>query len=136
MEINMLNKVQIIGRVGQEPEIRYTQENKPVANLSVATTEKWKDKSGQQQEKTEWHRVVIFGGIAGVVEKYVKKGDLLFVEGKLQTRKWTDNNGQDKYSTEIVLDINGNMVMLGGKSEQSKPQEQDNDGGFNDEVPF
>lgn len=132
----MLNKVQIIGRVGQEPEIRYTQENKPVANLSVATTEKWKDKSGQQQEKTEWHRVVIFGGIAGVVEKYVKKGDLLFLEGKLQTRKWTDNNGQDKYSTEIVLDINGNMVMLGGKSEQSKPQEQDNDGGFNDEVPF
>jgi single-strand DNA-binding protein len=116
----MLNKVMLIGNVGREPEIRYTNDGKPIANLTVATSEKWKDKDGNQQESTEWHRVVLFGSIAQIVEKYVSKGSKLYLEGKLQTRKWTDNAGVDKYTTEVVVDgFKGAMRLLDGKGEPS-----------------
>ena len=112
-----LNKVQIMGNLGRDPEIRHTQDGKAIANVTVATTESWKDQSGQKQERTEWHRVVVFGGIAGVVEKYLKKGAPVYFEGKLQTRKWTDNSGVEKYTTEIVVDQRGTMQMLGGRGD-------------------
>lgn len=108
-----LNKVVLIGNLGADPEIRNTQSGDKVANLSIATTESWKDASGTRQSKTEWHRVVVFGGLAGVCDNYLKKGSKIYIEGKLQTRKWTDNNGQDKYTTEIVVNgFGGNMIML------------------------
>ncbi|MBI1362668.1 MAG: single-stranded DNA-binding protein [Proteobacteria bacterium] len=111
-----LNKVQIIGNVGRDPEVRYTGDNRAVANVTVATSENWTDKSGQKQEKTEWHRVVVFGKLAEVVEKYLKKGSSVYFEGKLQTRKWQGQDGQDRYTTEIVVDqFGGQMVMLGGR---------------------
>ena len=112
-----VNKVILLGNVGKDPEIRYMQNGDPVANLSIATSETWKNKStGQAEEKTEWHRVVMFGKLAGIVEQYVRKGTQLYVEGKLQTRKWQDQSGQDRYSTEIVVDgFNGQMQMLGGR---------------------
>lgn len=126
-----LNKVQIIGNLGRDPEIRYTQDNRPIANVSVATTESWKDQSGQKQEKTEWHRVVVFGNLAGVIEKYLKKGDSVYFEGKLQTRKWTGQDGKDNYSTEVVIDRGGNMVMLGsGRGGASA-----SDGGYGQSAP-
>ena len=109
----MLNKVTLIGNLGADPEVRNTQNGDKVANVSVATTEKWKDQSGMQQERTEWHRVVFFGGVAGVVESYLKKGSKIYVEGKLQTRKWQDQQGQDRYTTEIVVSgFGGTMIML------------------------
>jgi single-strand DNA-binding protein len=114
-----LNKVQLIGNVGQEPEVRFTQDGRPIANLSIATSESWNDKQGQKQEKTEWHRVVAFGKLAEIIQQYVHKGSKLFIEGKLQTRKWTDNQGQDKYTTEIVISgFDSNMIMLDGRSQQ------------------
>ena len=131
----MLNKCTFIGNTGADPEVRYTQDNKPIANLSLGCTESWKDKNGERQEKTEWVRVVVFGGLAGVVEKYVKKGHKLYIEGKLQTRKWQDNEGNDRYSTEVVVDgFGGNMIMLGGKAEstQATPAAEP----VTDEVPF
>jgi single-strand DNA-binding protein len=100
-----VNKVILIGNVGRDPEIRYTSGGDAIANLSVATTERWKDKaSGEMQEKTEWHRLSVFGRKAEVIGEYVKKGSSLYVEGRLQTRKWTDKDGNDKYTTEIVVD--------------------------------
>ena len=140
----MLNKIMLIGHVGQEPEIRYTQDGKPIANLSLATTEKWKSKGGEAQEKTEWHRIVVFGGLAGVVEKYVKKGDKLYIEGKIQTRNWTDNEGVKRYSTEVAVDIKGTLLMLGGKSEpKTQPKKRSRAGTveeegtpFDDKIPF
>ena len=111
-----VNKVILLGNVGKDPEIRYMQNGDPVANLSIATSESWKNKQGEAQEKTEWHRVVMFGKLAGIVEQYVRKGTQLYVEGKLQTRKWQDQSGQDRYSTEIVVDgFNGQLQMLGGR---------------------
>ena len=111
-----VNKVILLGNVGKDPEIRYMQNGDPVANLSIATSESWKNKQGEAQEKTEWHRVVMFGKLAGIVEQYVRKGTHLYVEGKLQTRKWQDQSGQDRYSTEIVVDgFNGQLQMLGGR---------------------
>ncbi|MBF0455934.1 MAG: single-stranded DNA-binding protein [Magnetococcales bacterium] len=111
-----LNKVQLIGNVGQEPDIRFTQDGRPIANFSVATSETWKDKQGQRQEKTEWHRVVAFGKLAEIIQQYVHKGSKLFIEGKMQTRKWTDNQGQDKYTTEVVITpFDGQMIMLDGR---------------------
>ena len=99
-----LNKVILIGNVGQEPQIRQTQGGSPIANFTLATTERWKDKmSGEQKSKTEWHRIVVFGDLAKVVENYVKKGDKLYIEGSLQTRKWQDNNGLERQTTEIIL---------------------------------
>ena len=120
-----LNKVMLIGNVGQDPEIRFTKEGKAVANMSLATSESWNDKQGQAQDRTEWHRVVVFGNLAEIVQQYVNKGDKLYMEGKIQTRKWTDKDGHDRYTTEIVVDgFGGQMIMLGGQgrgSQQSGP---------------
>ena len=121
----MLNKVTLIGNLGQDPDIRQTSDGRELANLSLATTEKWKDKNtGEKREKTEWHRVVIFNqSLVAIIKNYVKKGSKLYVEGQLQTRKWTDNNGVDKYTTEIVLQ-NFNSTLLILKNENEKQQEQ------------
>lgn len=119
-----LNKVILIGHLGRDPEIRTTQDGTKVANLSIATSEHWKDKnSGERREKTEWHRVVVFDErLVGVVEKYLKKGSLLYLEGALQTRKWTDQSGTEKYTTEIVLQkYRGEITMLGGKPDDNDP---------------
>lgn len=124
--MSSLNKVTLIGNVGRDPEIRTTQDGMKVCNLSIATSEHWKDKSsGERKEKTEWHRVTIFNDrLVGVVEQYVKKGAKLYLEGSLQTRKWTDKDGAEKYSTEIVLQkFRGEIVMLDGKGE-AKDEEQ------------
>lgn len=97
----MLNKVMLIGNLGADPELKYTQSGVAVCNFSVATSERWKDKDGQQQEATEWHRVVVWKKLAEVCEDYLHKGSKVYVEGKLQTRKWQDQNGNDRYTTEI-----------------------------------
>src|SRR6266511_4301195 len=110
-----VNKVILIGNLGRDPEIRRTQDGRPIANLSVATSDSWRDKTtGEKREKTEWHRVVIFSeGLCRVVEQYLKKGSKVYLEGSLQTRKYQDKDGQDKYSTEIVLqNFNSTLVML------------------------
>lgn len=112
-----VNRVILVGHLGKDPEIRYMQNGDAVANLSLATTESWKDKaSGQKQEKTEWHRVSMFGRVAEVAGEYLKKGSLIYIEGKLQTRKWQNKEGVDQYTTEIVAN---EMKMLGGKNEPS-----------------
>ena len=115
-----VNKVILVGNLGADPEIRRTQDGRPIANLSVATSESWRDKnSGERREKTEWHRVVIFNeGLCKIAENYLKKGSKVYLEGQLQTRKWQDQSGQDKYSTEVVLQgFNGNLTMLDGRNE-------------------
>lgn len=112
-----LNKVMLIGNLGADPEIRSFQNGGKVANLRIATSETWKDRNtGERQERTEWHTVAIFSeGLIGVVERYLKKGSKVYVEGSLQTRKWQDQNGQDRYSTEVVLrGMNGTLTMLDG----------------------
>jgi single-strand DNA-binding protein len=114
-----VNKVILVGNLGKDPEIRRTQDGRPIANLSIATSESWRDKAtGERKEKTEWHRVVIFNeGLCGVAEKYLKKGAKVYIEGALQTRKWTDKDGIEKYSTEVVLQgFNSQLTMLDGKS--------------------
>jgi len=114
-----INKVILVGNLGKDPEIRRTQDGRAIANLSVATSESWRDKAtGERKEKTEWHRVVIFNeGLAKVAEQYLKKGAKVYVEGQLQTRKWTDKEGQDRYTTEVVLGrFNGQLTMLDGRS--------------------
>jgi single-strand DNA-binding protein len=114
-----VNKVILIGNLGKDPEIRATSNGGKLCNLSIATSESWKDKTtGERKEKTEWHRVSIFSeGLAGVCEKYLKKGSKVYIEGQLQTRKWQDKEGQDRYTTEIVIsNFNGSMTMLDGKS--------------------
>ncbi len=113
-----VNKVILVGNLGKDPEVRHTQDGKAIVNLSIATSENWRDKStGERKEKTEWHRVVIFNdNIAKVAEQYLKKGSTVYIEGQLQTRKWTDKDGVDKYSTEVVLqNFNSTLTMLGGK---------------------
>lgn len=113
-----INKVTLIGNVGNEPEIRQTQQGKEIANLSIATSESWRDKNtGEKREKTEWHRVVVFNeGLVKVIKNYVHKGSKLYIEGALQTRKWTGNDGVEKYTTEVVLQgYNGNLTMLDSK---------------------
>jgi single-strand DNA-binding protein len=113
-----VNKVILVGNLGKDPEIRRTQDGRPIANLSVATSEQWRDKAtGERKEKTEWHRVVIFSeGLAKVAEQYLKKGAKVYIEGQLQTRKWTDQSGVEKYSTEVVLQgFNSNLTMLDGR---------------------
>ena len=114
-----VNKVILVGNLGADPEIRYTQAGKKIANLRLATSESWKDRqSGERREKTEWHRVVIFNeGLANITEQYLKKGSKVYVEGQLQTRKWQGNDGQDRYSTEVVLQsFNSALTMLDGRS--------------------
>jgi len=115
-----VNKVILVGNLGRDPEVRRMTSGEPVVNLSVATSETWRDKaSGERKEKTEWHRVVIFNkNLAEVAEKYLRKGSKVYVEGQLQTRKWTDKDGQEKYSTEVVLqNFRGELTMLDGRSE-------------------
>jgi single-strand DNA-binding protein len=114
-----VNKVILIGNLGKDPEIRRTQDGRPIANLSVATSENWRDKAtGERKEKTEWHRVVIFSEpLCKIVEQYLKKGAKVYIEGALQTRKWTDASGVEKYSTEVVLQgFNSTLTMLDGRS--------------------
>ncbi len=118
-----LNKVLLIGRLGNDPEIKQMSNGKNVARLSVATSETWKDKnSGERKEKTEWHRVVIFNeGLVGVVQQYLKKGSQVYIEGQIQTTKYTDNNGQEKYSTQIILQgYNSTLTMLGSSNSGGK----------------
>src|SRR3954464_777182 len=114
-----VNKVILIGNLGADPEIKRTQDGRPIANLRLATTDTWRDKnSGERKEKTEWHRVVIFNeGLCKVAEQYLKKGAKVYVEGQLQTRKWTDQSGVEKYSTEVVLqNFNSTLTMLDGRN--------------------
>ena len=108
-----VNKAILIGNLGKDPEVRYMPSGEAIANITLATTDTWKDKSGEKQERTEWHRVSFFGRQAEVVGEYLKKGSQIYVEGRIQTRKWQDKEGQDRYTTEIVAD---RMQMLGGKS--------------------
>jgi single-strand DNA-binding protein len=113
-----VNKVILVGNLGKDPEIRRTQDGRPIANLSIATSETWRDKAtGERKEKTEWHRVVIFNeGLTKIAEQYLKKGAKVYIEGQLQTRKWTDQSGAEKYSTEVVLQgFNSNLTMLDGR---------------------
>jgi single-strand DNA-binding protein len=149
-----VNKVLLIGNVGRDPEIRRTQDGRAIANLSVATSESWKDKAtGERKEKTEWHRVVIFSeGLVKVAEQYVKKGQKLYIEGQLQTRKWTDQAGVEKYSTEVVLNgYGGVLTMLDGKRDgeqrsngyaEATGREQPSTGGgrfhheMDEDIPF
>lgn len=143
-----VNKAIIVGNVGQDPEVRHSSNGNAICNLSVATSESWKDKNtGEQQERTEWHRVVFYRRLAEIVGEYVRKGSQIYVEGRLQTRKWQDQSGQDRYTTEIVAD---QMQMLGGKRDDSQsglphrtqprqesaPQAQAAAGGFEDDIPF
>lgn len=129
----MINKVILIGRLGADPEIRQAG-NTQVANLRLATSESWKDKNtGDRIEKTEWHTVVAFGdGLAGVLQQYANKGSMLYVEGKLQTRKWQDNAGADRYSTEVIVQASGTIKILGASQQQ--PESKSND--LDDEIPF
>ena len=113
-----VNKVILIGNLGADPEIRHTQDGRPIANLRVATSESWRDRnSGERREKTEWHNVVIFSeGLCKVVEQYLRKGSKVYLEGQLQTRKWQDRDGNDRYTTEVVLQgFNATLVMLDGR---------------------
>ena len=155
-----VNKVILVGNLGRDPEVRHTQDGKPIVNLSIATSESWRDKSsGERKEKTEWHRVVIFNeNLAKVAEQYLKKGATVYIEGQLQTRKYTDKDGVEKYSTEVVLqNYRGELTMLGGRGGgageagaggefgQSSPMERPRAAGgkpqsfardLDDEVPF
>ncbi len=130
-----VNKVILIGNVGADPEIRRTQDGRPIANLRIATSETWRDRnSGERREKTEWHTVVVFNeGLCKVVEQYVKKGAKLYIEGQLQTRKWQDQTGNDRYSTEIVLQgFNSTLTMLDGRGEGGGRSGGGDFGGGND----
>lgn len=157
-----VNKVILIGNLGADPEIRRTNDGRPIANLRIATSESWRDKnSGERREKTEWHSVVVFNeGLCKVIENYVKKGSKVYIEGQLQTRKWQDQNGNDRYTTEVVLQgYNGSLTMLDGRGEGGGGYSSNdriggggsnysdnssgggnfggsNDGGFDDDIPF
>lgn len=121
-----VNKVILIGSLGGDPEVRYMPSGGTVANLLIATSESWRDKNtGEQKEKTEWHKVALFGKVAEVAGEYLRKGSQVYIEGQLQTRKWQDQNGQDRYSTEVVVQgFNGSMQMLGGKQGNNSGQQQ------------
>ncbi len=141
-----VNKVILVGNLGRDPEVRRLGNGEPVVNLRIATSETWKDKaSGERKEKTEWHSVVIFNeNLARVAEQYLKKGSKVYVEGQLQTRKWTDQSGQERYTTEVVLQAyRGELKILGGgdrqDDEQAEPAQESKRGGFDDlddEIPF
>lgn len=156
-----VNKVIIVGTLGNDPEVKYSASGSAIANLSVATSEQWKDKqTGEKKEQTEWHRVVIFGKLAEVAGEYLRKGSQVYIEGQLRTRKWSDSNGVDRYTTEIVIpQMGGAMQMLGGKRDdsgqqprqqsgqqpqrqQQPPKQQSTQGGneppmeFDDDIPF
>ena len=153
-----VNKVILVGNLGADPEVRRTQDGRPIVNLRIATSDTWRDKAtGERKEKTEWHRVVIFSeGLAKVAEQYLKKGAKVYIEGALQTRKWQDKDGQDKYSTEVVLQgFNSNLTMLDGRGDNagegagfsSPPARSEGrrpsasapafeSGGMDDDIPF
>lgn len=134
-----LNKVMLIGNVGADPIIRQTQDGKKIATLSLATTDSWKDKAtGEKRDKTEWHRIVIFNeGLSGVVENYVKKGQQLFIEGQLQTQKYTDANGIEKYTTQVILqNYNGTLTMIGGRSNSTEQIPPSQDSALSNSDPF
>lgn len=134
-----VNKVILIGNLGKDPETRYMPDGNAVANFSIATTERWKDKNGDKQEKTEWHNIVAYRKLAEICGEYLGKGSPVYIEGRIQTRKWQDKNNNDRYITEIVAD---RMQMLGSKAEssQSKPEPKQSDGGSIDDlesdIPF
>ncbi|WP_210395838.1 single-stranded DNA-binding protein [Motiliproteus sediminis] len=126
-----VNKVILIGNLGQDPEVRYLPNGNAVTNVTLATSDSWKDReTGQQQERTEWHRVVFFGKLAEIAGQYLRKGSKVYVEGALRTRKWQDNQGQDRYTTEIVVDMNGQMQMLDSRGEGGSYQQPQQQGGF------
>jgi len=139
-----LNKVQLIGNLGRDPEIRSTQSGVKIASLTLATTESWTDKhSGERKERTEWHRIVVFGdGLVGVIERYLRKSSKVYVEGSLKTRKWTDQQNQDRYSTEVVLQpYNGQLIMFDGangrEAANGRPSwDAPRDADPTDEIPF
>lgn len=142
-----LNKVCLIGNLGADPETRTFANGGKVCNLRLATSEKWKDKDGNPQERTEWHTVAIFGdGLAGVADRYLRKGSKVYLEGKLQTRKWQDQQGNDRYSTEVVLQGPGAVLTMldgpqggGERGERKQPYNEPQGGGFDDlddDVPF
>jgi single-strand DNA-binding protein len=113
-----VNKVILVGNLGQDPEVRYMPNGGAVANITLATSESWRDKqTGENKEITEWHRVVLFGKLAEVAGEYLRKGSQIYIEGQLKTRKWQDQSGQEKYTTEVVVNVGGTMQMLGGKQE-------------------
>ena len=119
-----VNRVTILGNLGNDPEVKHTNSGSAIANLTVATSESWNDKAtGEKKENTEWHRVVLFGKLAEVAGEYLRKGSQVYIEGQLRTRKWTDNAGVEKYTTEIVVGMNGVMQMIGSKQD-GKPQQQ------------
>jgi len=142
-----VNKVILVGNLGANPELRYTQGQQAVANLRIATTERWTDKSGQKQEATEWHRVVVWGKQAEIVGQYLTKGRQVYVEGRIRTRQWQDQQGQKRFTTEIVAQ---NVQMLGGRGERAPGEEmgagatvppddtirEDFGGGTDDDIPF
>lgn len=148
-----INKVILIGNLGKDPEVRYMSDGRAVANITIATSEGWKDKkTGEKQERTEWHNVVFYSPLAEIVGQYLRKGSSVFVEGRLQTRKWQDKNGQDRYTTEIIAN---EMKMLGSRGDQSgsqpaqQPRSQSNQdarnkatfdaqapAGFDDDIPW
>ena len=146
-----INKVILVGNIGAKPEVKYSSNGSAIANLSVATSETWNDKnSGEKQEKTEWHRVSLYGKLAEIAGQYLDKGSKVYVEGKLQTRKWQDQSGQDRYTTEIVVSgYGGTLQMLdrregmaaGGQSAPSNNMSNDtvevaDNSGFEDDIPF
>ena len=144
-----VNKVILIGNLGQDPEVRYMPNGNAVANVTLATSESWKDKnSGEMQERTEWHRIVFFRRLAEIAGEYLKKGSKIYVEGRLQTRKWQDQNGQDRYTTEIVADQmqmldsrGGGSAAFEGNSQgrapaQAQEQAPASNDGFDDDIPF
>lgn len=134
-----LNRVMLIGNMGDDPDMRYTAGGSAVCNFTLATNESWKDKDGNKQQKSEWHRVVMFGKLAEIAGQYLKKGSAVYIEGKLQTRKWQDKDGKDRYTTEIIAD---EMKMLGGgekpqkKPEKTGRQQHYEKADFDDDIPF
>ncbi|RZO68474.1 MAG: single-stranded DNA-binding protein [Parvularculaceae bacterium] len=133
-----VNKVILVGNLGRDPEVRQTQDGRPIVNLAIATSENWKDKNtGERRERTEWHRVVIFSeGLARVAEQYLRKGAKVYIEGQLQTRKWQDKDGNDRYSTEIVLQgFNSTLTMLDGRRDSTSVGGGDDFGGGQMSAP-
>ena len=127
-----VNKVILVGNLGQDPEVRYMPNGGAVANITLATSESWRDKqTGETKEKTEWHRVVLFGKLAEVAGEYLRKGSQVYIEGSLQTRKWQDQSGQDRYTTEVVVNVGGTMQMLGGRQSGAGAQAGGGTGGGN-----
>ncbi|HEK0774542.1 TPA: single-stranded DNA-binding protein [Proteus mirabilis] len=149
-----VNKVLLIGHLGQDPEMRYLPNGDAVTNITLATSDSWKDKqSGETKERVEWHRVVIFGKLAEIAGEYLRKGSQVYIEGQLQTRKWQDQNGQDRYSTEVVVNINSSMQILGNNNQagsqksqpsphqhewspQQSPKHNEPPIDFDDDIPF